>query len=716
MRKGHDTMMGNRMHNQDDGERRKQALVRADLLAQKFSGCATIQEKIRVLSTWKEVEDAFSSYTVVRQFVNSCGNHEQYCLGLLVLLDQFFPIMKEISAVEQPSPLLERLVSSLVACETFYERMGGLLWYYRETIRLMDEQKNGVVNEEYHQTEYREPPFYDFRKGSSCLHVLDEGLKELPRTAEIYTVGGAGERLGLVDPVTKESLPVAHLNFLGRSLLEHLFRDLEAREYMYEAKYHDPLYVPVLLMTSEEQENDKKIEGLLKQNEYFKRPPESVIRVVQPSVPLIDLNGNFALKEPLSLCMKPGGHGALWHLMYEKEVFSWLDHKRIQHLIIRQINNPIGGVDSALLALVGVGSSQKKLFGFASCPKQEGVSEGLNVLKVWKKKRYQAALSNLEYTAFDSIVKKDPDFFRRQTFFANTNILYANVAAMKALSPHMVAPGAIVNMKSDFLLFEEGHMVKKKACRLESTMQNIADELTSSFEEKKEIGKEDLPVFLNVHERVKLFSVTKRNFASLNAPLETPEYCLYDWYKMARLLLEEMCSQNLPEEQSFFQFFQEGPNLLFLFHPALGPLWDHIGKKLNGLSFSPYSFLELELAEASLRSFHLEGSFCIKSSLPCGVKGKPESIPRAFCSEVSVVNKGVVRPLPLKEVLQGSIKHQEKVEFILEEGSELHMHDVAFEGSFYLHVPAYTKVWIEQDSVTKELSIKRHFVGKMPQR
>lgn len=42
--------------------------------------------------------------------------------------------------------------------------------------------------------------------------------------AEIYPVGGAGDRLGLVDEETGESLPTAVLPYCGRSLLEGLVR------------------------------------------------------------------------------------------------------------------------------------------------------------------------------------------------------------------------------------------------------------------------------------------------------------------------------------------------------------------------------------------------------------------------------------------------------------------------------------------------------------
>jgi hypothetical protein len=49
----------------------------------------------------------------------------------------------------------------------------------------------------------------------------------LPELGEIYPIGGAGDRLGLVDSDTGESLPAALLPYCGRSLLEGLMRDLQ---------------------------------------------------------------------------------------------------------------------------------------------------------------------------------------------------------------------------------------------------------------------------------------------------------------------------------------------------------------------------------------------------------------------------------------------------------------------------------------------------------
>lgn len=44
---------------------------------------------------------------------------------------------------------------------------------------------------------------------------------------------GAGDRLGLTCEVTGEPLPAAMLPYCGRTMMEGLMRDLQAREYLY---------------------------------------------------------------------------------------------------------------------------------------------------------------------------------------------------------------------------------------------------------------------------------------------------------------------------------------------------------------------------------------------------------------------------------------------------------------------------------------------------
>ena len=61
--------------------------------------------------------------------------------------------------------------------------------------------------------------------------------------------------------------------------------------------------------------------------------------------------------EPLSPALKPGGHGAIWKLMHDQGVFTWLAAKGRKGGVVRQITNPMAGTDTTLLALSGGGSS-----------------------------------------------------------------------------------------------------------------------------------------------------------------------------------------------------------------------------------------------------------------------------------------------------------------------------------------------------------------------
>ena len=47
---------------------------------------------------------------------------------------------------------------------------------------------------------------------------------------------------------------------------------------------------------------------------------------------------------------------------------------------MRQISNPLAGTDTTLLALAGKGYSGGQAFGFMSCERCVGASEGMNVL------------------------------------------------------------------------------------------------------------------------------------------------------------------------------------------------------------------------------------------------------------------------------------------------------------------------------------------------
>ena len=83
-------------------------------------------------------------------------------------------------------------------------------------------------------------------------------------------------------------------------------------------------------------------------------------------------------------------------------VFEWFRQFGAKYALIRQINNPLAGLDYGLLAFIGIGVLQQKSFGFASCPRLCLSAEGMNVL-IERKIRdgYSYVISNVEYTDFE---------------------------------------------------------------------------------------------------------------------------------------------------------------------------------------------------------------------------------------------------------------------------------------------------------------------------
>ena len=308
----------------------------------------------------------------------------------------------------------------------------------------------------------------------------------LPSTAEIWPVGGAGDRLGLVDEVTGEALPTAMLDFCGRPLLETLIRDLEAREYLAWHLTGIQHTTPVVLMTSHAKGNHRRIQAFLEERGWMGRSPDTFMLIEQPMVPMLALEDGRWLRDaegnPLRPLLKPGGHGALWKLMLDRQAFHWLCEKHGRSAaLVRQISNPAAGTDATLLTLAGAGVSGGKALGFASCARAQGATEGINVL-IEKRDltdgKVTYGVSNIEYTEFAKYRLPDhPDAYP-----ANTNILYVDLGRVRSVvesNPTASMPGMIFNKNKQVVSAGQ----KVAAGRIETTMQNIADFLTNRFDD-----------------------------------------------------------------------------------------------------------------------------------------------------------------------------------------------------------------------------------------
>jgi UTP---glucose-1-phosphate uridylyltransferase len=671
------------------------ALKKAEVLRISLAGFKTIEEKCKWIEQDPEVEKAFASVPELVHMLSTGNVEERFVLALAVLLDQFDRLFHGIESLKARFEKIRSLVDLLVSTERFYRPIGGLLGYYEQVLRLL------AMGQEETFPGLFPPPMEDMRdKTKAVWRYCYEGVSRLRECATIFTVGGAGERLRLMDPDTKEPLPVACLIFGGRTLLEWLFRDIEALEYWHFRVFGKQISIPILLMTSLEKNNDAQIEMLCQEHGWFGKRPDSIFRIVQQLVPVVTTDGQWACTGPLQLMARPGGHGVIWKLANDAGAFEWLAKSRISSVFVRQINNPLAGLDHTLFSFLGMGLQEKKSFGFVACPSRPGFAEGLNVLVVNKDKT--AGISNIEYTKFGALQKRNPHLMEGSCP-ANTNILFANVKAVANALQNLPIPGMVVNAKCEADVVEGEQNIRRPVARLESMMQSIAEAMmapvSDPFDKPETAHK--LPTFLALYDRTKMFSVTKRSLAAGQSPYETPECCLYDWYLACRKLLNESCSFNLPAEQTLDQFLQSGPNCTFFFHPALGPLWDVIGQKLSGGEIFPGGELELEIAEFFARDLSVKGSLRILCDTVVGQKDAKgqrhftSDVGRVLLENVSIENEGLAEA-SLADHLKRTVQRASSCTIMLKGASELVARDVVIRGDFSLTVPEGKRVTLRQ--------------------
>lgn len=675
------------------------ARKRAEALQKYLQKYSSIDNKKEQLLKDDSVQKSLKRYPEVVEFLLNANSTETYVLALAAALDQFDSLFKGFELLPEKAKSLRQSVSVLVEIERFYQPLGGLLGYHTKVLQLLSNPSVPST-----QASYSPPPFQDMRKKNRILwKACYEGVRELPRTAYIFPIGGSSDRLNLIDETTKEQLPAASFIFLGRSLFEWLVRDVEAQSYWHYTTFGKQVTPPILLMTSLEKNNDKRIAAMGNKEKWFGYNQDSFFRMIQPQVLLVDFDGKWVSNGPLNLVLKPGGHGVLWKLAQDSGAFRWLQERHVDMALVRQINNPLAGLDNTFFTLAGYGILNKKSFGFASCPMKPGFAEGLNVLSTIPKEG--STISNIEYTFFKTLQTSHPHLFETGSCPANTNILFAYIPSIEKAIKKDPIPGLLINPKTCVEINHNGTMEKKMAARLESSMQNIADSLRAEINPQASIleQKKALMTFLNLYEREKLISTTKRAYVENQNPYETPESCFYDWTQAMRKLLSKNCAFTLPPEQTLEQFLQKGPSFTFLFHPALGPLWDVIRQKISHGTLAPGSEVELEIAELHCRGLTVNGSFRLIANNVVGTKNErgenlfSEKVGRAKLKNCIIMNSGI-ESQNISAYIQGKQQRAESCEIVLEGFSELIAEDVTIKGDFRLVVPDGKRARLTQDA------------------
>lgn len=650
-----------------------------DLIAQ-LAASKSLEEKVSHLFETPVIK-SFSN-DIFKQWIEKFSLQQKYLLLCPIALGQGAFLYGTFK--EDPLELLETLES----IERFYETIGGIIGYHLAVLQLL------VNNKEEKKEQYLQPVKIDIHEANAEVHeAIRAGIEQFPLLAELYPVGGAGDRLALMCPEELEPLPAAQLPFCGKTLLEGLFRDLQAREYLYFKLTGKQLTTPVALMTSHEKANDTRIAKILFDNQYFGRPIDSIKLFKQPMVPLITEDGDWVIARPMHPQLKPGGHGAVWRLAISEGIFDWFKSQGRTKGLVRQINNPVAGIDYGLLAFTGIGLKNNKSFGFAACPRVVNNAEGTDVLvETHDKEGYIYTLSNIEYTEFDRKGIEDrpiEDGSLYSSFPANTNILFFDIDAIRKAVEVNPIPGMILNMKTKM------DMGNKEVCvgRLESTMQNISDVIATHFKAKpSEEQIRSMPVYLTYNKRRKTLSVAKNAYDPQKSSQGTPEGCFYEWLENMVELLKDHCGMTIPSLCDLRTYLHVGPNLNIYYHPALGPLFEIIAKKIQGGSMNAGSELILNIAELEMRNVTINGSLVITADRIMGHrknKGLLEySHNSGKCTLINcqVLNKGIDREAT-KEYWNQSIVRNEVLDIRLQGNAEFFAEDVCFRRNVKIVVP-----------------------------
>lgn len=640
------------------------------------------EDKLKLIETLSEVENFFQINPLLSSCLSAYSALDQYLVKSLIVIKQHHLLGEELIEKKE---LLLKTIEGLRQVELFYARVGGVLGYHKMALELLFHKP---IFDQSAKIDYHVPEMIDVTSESAYLdEIIIKGIECLDKVGELYPVGGSADRLKLQDEKMHFDLPAARLDFLGRSLLEGMIRDVQAREYLYFKLFGKQVTTPIALMTSDDKQNHEHIKALVEESHYFGRLKDSFCFFSQPLVPTFTKEGKWCLKGPFELLLKPGGHGVIWRLAQEKKVFDWLEKNKVSKILVRQINNPIAGVDAGLIALLGIGSKEGKKFGFASCSRTLKTSEGINVLKKQTVlDRHHVGISCVEYCDFEKYGVEEAGFP------ANTNILFGDLSSVQDATKKIPYPGALINFKeSSHYCSKQGEVVSDVA-RVELLMQGIVD----AFVEE---GNLQTPqdTFVTFNKRHKTISTTKKQFIPGSGLVETALGCFYDYLKNIRELMEGYCGFDMPQLPSEENFLKEGPSFIMTYHPALGPLYSVIGQKITQGKLGLKSELQLEIADVRFENLLIEGSLLIEAKQILGhydEEGKlcySSQTGGCYLKNVRICNKGIDDKAG-NIFWKNRIFRREHCQIILEGHSEFVAEDVVFEGDFHITVPDGVRV------------------------
>lgn len=655
---------------------------------------ATLRLQWELLLHNQEVQRALKEISWLRQTMHSLTLEKRYALGAFLAIGEGIRCLK--SDTSSSDKMFHELLSQLINLEHLYKMQGGIIGYHLLCLEQMI-QDEPPLNNSSSGPVYSIPPAIDIRQKTPLIRQsIVEALHGMHTMAECYVVGGAAERLQCVNLQTGKPLAAALFPFGGLpGLLTWLLRDLAAREGLASKLTGLSFVTPVVLMTS--LENHEAVMQFCCDHQWFGRPSEYFLFVKQPLVPVLTERGEWVIEGPMQLHLKASGHGALWTQLEQAGLLQSLQTMGVRKVLVRQINNPFCGLDHGILAFVGLGLLRDKAFGFASCERKTGAAEGMNVLRKLHvgdaaKPQSSYCITNIEYTQLKKSGIEEVsqgEGSPNSVFPANTNILFADLSAIEKALKKNSLPGLLLNMKTKIAQKDEkGQEIMLHAGRLESTMQNIADDIVDVFsEEQTHLQWDSLSTYLTYNARDMTLSVVKNAFQEGKDPFGTPPACFYELQIVLRRLLVEVCHMDVPILPPLDVYLKSQVPFWLQLSPRLGPLYSLIAGKIVQGFMGLKAHLVLELTNLWMNQVSLQGSLQVYA----------ETVGSCLLECVRINNRGA---------LYSEGKHCWKGDFLLEESCKIIIEGdgvfcakhVVLEGNLSIYVRAGTCVTAYQDA------------------
>lgn len=260
-------------------------------------------------------------------------------------------------------------------------------------------------------------------------------------------------------------------------------------------------------------------------------------------------------------------------------------------------------------------------------------------------------------------------------------------------------PGMIFNLKKQitYTAATSGETRDVQAGRMECTMQALADSLTQQSPRRlRPEEAADLRTCVVFNERRYVTSSAKRARAPGSDKIhQTPEGSFLDLMRNARDLLA-MCGVAAPELGGDRAYVDGGcaPAFVWLWHPALGPLWQVAAQKVRGGSLAPRAEVCLELAELRWLDVAVEGSLRVAADnvvghadAASGIATFSDACGRARFERVRVENAGVDYGAAGNCFWRQAVARRGSCTVLLRGRSEFDARDVTIAGDVTFEVP-----------------------------